>query len=141
MKKLFANACVALAACAGQGYANDGAISSDALSAMGLGGAAIVSDEVASEVRGMGYTPHSTKPWSLAAGGSIAFVGSEHAGAGSLNVYAAEGRYMAAGENFSEAGKTYTHTETITVGPLTKTLTTTKSIHVYAGGFSSASSF
>lgn len=116
----------------------DGGISASTLSAMGLDGVTVVADSVADEVRGMGYAPSG---FALAAGGSIAYVGHPSAGAGSANVYAALGGHYASGNNFSEAGKSVTKTTSLTIGPVTTTKTVTKSLNVYAGGYSSAISF
>ncbi|MDZ4659371.1 MAG: hypothetical protein SH868_17500 [Bythopirellula sp.] len=128
----------------GQSHAAEGMIPAKTLGAMGLSGATVVSDSEAATVRGMGYVP-SHNSISIAAGGSFALVGEKgyHGGAaaGSVNVYFAKGKYMASGTNFSEAGITKTHSEVITIGGVTNSITTTKSLRVYAGGFSSATSF
>lgn len=133
MKILSTAACAAVLAVAGNSFAAD--ISNDTLAAMGLSGATIVSDAEASEVRGMGYMGGNS--FSLSAGGSIAYVGGRKAGAGSANVYLQKGTNATGGENFSEAGRTMTTTKRVKVGPVVKRTTTTKSIRVYAGGFSS----
>jgi hypothetical protein len=132
--------CLSLGLCGAAGAA-EGQMSSSTLAAMGLGGATVVDDSVAADVRGMGYAPSGVNGFALAAGGSIAYVGAPHAGAGSANVYAALGNNYASGNNFSEAGKTITKTHTVTIGELTTTKTSTTSLRVYAGGFSSAISF
>jgi len=99
------------------------------------------------EIRGKGwhaaYTPTpptgADKPWSLAFGVSYASVESGNAGAGSINGFIAEGQYMAEGQNFSEAGKTTTKSVLLEVSGLPATLeVTTRSIRVFAGGFSSS---
>jgi hypothetical protein len=126
--------------------AYDGAINDATLSAMGLGGATIVSDDDAMQVRGTGFA--------IAAGGSFAFVGSHRAAAGSANGYLAAGRHFAGGVNKSYAGKTVTKIEISgrpqRPGPVvrngnpqprpTRTVTI-KSVRVYAGGYSAAASF
>jgi hypothetical protein len=119
--------------------ASDGNISRPTLSALGLGGATVVSDSEALAVRGHGYAP--SKSIAIAAGGSFAYVGAPHAGAGSVNVYFAAGKHFAGGVNYSEAGKTVTKTTTIGHGHHAVTVTHTKSIKVYAGGFSAAAAF
>jgi len=137
MKKCFVfGVCAALLACVGQVQAANGVVPSSTLEAMGLGGATIVSDTAASEVRGMGFLPIS-----IAAGGSFAGVGHNGAAAGSVNGYIAAGKYAASGANFSEAGITKTNTRSVDINGVTKSVTTTKSIRVYAGGFSSSMSF
>ncbi len=142
MRKCFVlGVCVAALSFVGQAGAAEGVISATSLEAMGLSSSAVVSDTVAAEVRGMGYRGHSRLPISLAAGGSFAGVGHEKASAGSINGYLAAGKYSASGENFSEAGKTQTHTERVNIDGVIKSVTTTKSIRVYAGGFSSSMSF
>ncbi len=138
-KVLFGMASVILFMTASSVQAFDGSIDRATLTAMGLQNATIVSDQVAESVRGHGFQPGSI---AIAAGGSFAFVGKDHAAAGTLNVYFAAGKHFAAGKNFSEAGKTTTKTETIKVlGIPVKSTTTTKSVSVYAGGFSSAVAF
>lgn len=135
-KNLALSICVAAISMAGQAHAAEGVVPAATLEAMGLGGATVVSDTAASEVRGMGYLPIS-----IAAGGSFAGVGSHHAAAGSANGYLAAGKYAASGENFSEAGLTKTSTKVINIGGVRKSIKTTKSIRVYAGGYSSSMSF
>lgn len=120
--------------------AADGTISQATLSAMGLNGATIVSDSEALAVRGHGYAP--SKSIAIAAGGSIAGVGVPGGGAASVNVYFAAGKHFAGGVNYSEAGKTITKTKTVEVfGVPVSSVTTTKSLKVYAGGFSAAAAF
>ena len=140
---LFA-ACLAVLAAVGQSHAAEGLIPARTLNAMGLSGATVVSDSVAAEVRGMGYTPSPSV--SIAAGGSFALVGDKHghhggAAAGTVNVYFAKGQYAASGANFSEAGIIKSHSEVVNIDGVIKSVTTTKSLRVYAGGFSSAMSF
>ena len=133
----------------------DGGISASTLNEMGLGGLQVMSDSDAMAVRGMGFfgskavwkakmsKPRRDKqPWSKVFGNSFATVNSEHdGGAHSENGYIAEGPYAASGENFSEASKTIVDTETVIIDGSIKTVTNTWSIHVQAGGFSSAMSF
>ncbi|MEM8864033.1 MAG: hypothetical protein AAGF31_00620 [Planctomycetota bacterium] len=134
-------ACVAAVALAATtsttANAADGAIAPATLSAMGLGGATIVSDDVAGQVRGQGFLPIS-----IAAGGSYAYVGRRNASAGSVNGYLAAGRNFAAGSNGSEAGRTVSRTTITRVfGVPVGSTTRIRSINVYAGGFSSSSAF
>lgn len=135
-KSLLLSACVAAISMVGQAHAADGVVPAATLEAMGLCGATVVSDATAAEVRGMGYLPIS-----IAAGGSFAGVGASNAAAGSVNGYLAAGRYAASGENFSEAGLTKTNTKVVNIGGIKKSIKTTKSIRVYAGGYSSSMSF
>ncbi|MEM8864034.1 MAG: hypothetical protein AAGF31_00625 [Planctomycetota bacterium] len=124
--------CAAVLAAAGQADA----MPVSTLQAMGLGGATVVSDTEAAEVRGMGFLPIS-----IAAGGSFAGVGHDKGSAGTVNGYLAAGKYAASGENFSEAGFTKSHTKKVNIGGVKKSVTTTKSLRVYAGGYSSSMSF
>jgi uncharacterized membrane protein len=141
MKLMKIAACVAALGFAGQSYASD--ISNDTLAAMGLSGATIVSDAEAMEVRGMGYMGggHGVPSFSLAAGGSIAYVGEHKAGAGTANVYFGVGPNGAGGENFSEAGKTMKHSKTVKIGGKKIKTVHVKSLHVFAGGYSSSFSY
>jgi hypothetical protein len=124
--------------------------SSDTLSVMGLSSLQMMSDADAMEVRGMGYEPrrpsrrgHSQKskgPSSSAWGKSKASIDGHTAEADTENGYKAYGRYGAAGSNFSEATKIWTEVETTTGIDGVLTHSVTKSIHVEAGGSSSAMS-
>ena len=138
MKTFAIAVCCAVLGFTGQAQADN--LSQETLAAMGLGGATVVTDAEANEVRGMGFMggrKSRHKYGALALGGSIAYVGSEYAGAGSANVYAAKGEYGASGSNFSEAGKTITNTKTIkSKGQVIKKTIHSKSIYVYAGGSS-----
>ncbi len=143
-KSILCGACLAVLAAGSLSQAAEGLIPSKTLNALGLGGATVVSDTVAAEVRGMGYAPSPSV--SIAAGGSFAVIGDKHghhggAAAGTVNVYFAKGQYAASGANFSEAGLIKVHSEVVTIDGITKSVTTTKSTRVYAGGFSSAMSF
>ncbi len=136
---LFGIASVLLFMTASSAQASDGSIDRATLSAMGLQGATIVSDQVAESVRGHGYQPHSI---AIAAGGSFAYVGKNNAAAGTVNVYFAAGHHFAGGKNLSVAGKEVSKTVSVKVlGVPVGSITTTKSVNVYAGGFSSASAF
>ena len=138
MSKFVAIAAAAVLCVAGQSHA--AGLSNDTLAAMGLSGVTIVSDAEASEVRGMGYMGGGGG-FALAAGGSIAYVGAPHAGAGSANVYAALGANGASGDNFSTATKTSKHVKIKKAGPLTIKHVKIKSLTVSAGGYSSAMSY
>ena len=136
-KSLIFSVCAALLVTAGQATAADSAIPSNTLQAMGLSNATVVADQVSVEVRGMGY-----RPYSVAAGGSFAGVLSKKgAAAATLNVYKAKGRHGASGENYSEAGLEFTKSRSVDIGGVVKTVTRTKSVRAYAGGYSSALSF
>jgi hypothetical protein len=138
--------------------ANDGLIASTTLSSMGLGSLEVMSDAEGLAVRGLGYSGghnsygghknkhDSKKPWASAEGKSWAVAGidgyHEEAAAGSHNEYAAEGKYHASGNNFSEA--TASKTESLRVDFPDGTFsmeTKVRSISVGAGGFSSANAF
>jgi len=117
--------------------AAEGAIGSETLSAMGLGGAVVVSDYEATAVRGHGF-----RPIAIAAGGSFAHVGGPWSGAGSVNGYFAAGNNFAAGANGSVAGKTVSKTTTKRIfGVPVLSVRKTRSVNVYAGGFSAAVAF
>ncbi len=145
-------------------FADNGLVSQSALQEMGLAGIEVMSDQDAMSIRGLGYdggygmpTPSDghEKPWSLAFGVSYASVGGEGghegsysgnghgggAGAGTLDGFIAEGKFMASGEHFSEAGKVVTKSHELQVKGQPATLEIkTKSIRVFAGGFATASS-
>ena len=148
MTKLFAivPALALVVALSGSALAENGTVGTTTLQDMGLAGLEIMSDESAMEIRGKGYQggnhqPHVKKPWSAAYGSSFAGIAYEGAEAGTLDGFAAEGKYMAAGEHFSEAGKTVTESHLLEVKGLPAILeVNTTSVRVFAGGFSSASS-
>ena len=133
----------------------DNGIDSSTLADMGLAGVEMMDDSEALQVRGLGYhgggydIPEPTggheKPWSLAFGVSYAGVeaGGEYksAGSGTLDGFIAEGKFMAAGEHFSEAGLTKVESHELQVKGQPATLEiNTKSIRVFAGGFATSSS-
>jgi hypothetical protein len=140
---------VAVAAQADQG------ISSGTLDSMGLSGLAVMSDSDAMSIRGMGYRGGSrsgykhkkdNRPNAEADGKSWAEVEldgyKEEAEAGSRNSYEANGIYEASGDNFSEATMSKTEsTTTVFSDGTTASVTKAYSIHVEAGGFSSAKAF
>lgn len=130
-----------LAAVAAFGFAasSQAEISADNLAAMGLGGATIVSDVEASEVRGLGYM--SGRGFAIAGGGSVAGVSKAHGGAGSVNFYLAAGRNAAGGDNVSEAGFSSTRTKVTNVKGHRRVTRTTKTLSVFAGGASNSYSF
>lgn len=88
---------VALAA-ASPAFAADGRPSDEALTAMGLSGLNVISDEAGLTVRGFGYNGAS------AYGQSFAVVATNGGAAGSTNGYKANGKKKAAGANLSFAG-------------------------------------
>ena len=131
----------------------DNGIDSTTLADMGLTGVQVMDDSEAQQVRGLGYygggyhapQPSGDKPWSLAFGVSYATVegGNEwkSGGAGTLDGFAAEGKYMASGEHFSEAGVTKVESHELQVKGEPATLEIhTSSLRVFAGGFATASS-
>lgn len=149
MKKLLvclpALALVIALSCSAQ--AEDGAVDSATLQAMGLGGMQVMSDSQAMNVRGKGFlTPGSA---SIAFGASYAHIGEVSIqglgifgiGAGSIDGYLADGQYMAGGSHLSEAGGSFSIVEDFEVKglPATKT-TTTYTLRVYAGGQSMSTS-
>lgn len=160
MLKFFAvlPALALMVALSSNAIAENGSVNEQSLQAMGLGGIQIMSDEVAMTIRGKGfqgggYHPPaptgSEKPWTIAFGVSYAHVGNvgfdgwevSGTGAGSVDGFVAEGKYMAAGEHFSEAGKSYTKTTELQVKGAPATLEIkTRSIRVFAGGFATSSS-
>ncbi len=152
MNKVILSALVAALVCVGGSvaFADNGTPSSSSLSEMGLSGLEVMSDGDALAIRGKGYNGYrvrpyrpsgASKPWSAAYGNSWANVGHRGAGAGTTNGYAAEGKYAASGENFSEAGKTTTKTKIVDINGSVKSITKINSVYVFAGGFSSSMSF
>jgi len=95
---------VAMAAAAVQSAIAEGQRPSQStLSAMGLGGMAVMSDEDAMSVRGRGYMGGGGSSAS-AFGNSFATFSSPFGTAHSENGYQADGKKFAAGKNYSEAG-------------------------------------
>jgi hypothetical protein len=149
MTKLFVTlpALALVVALSGSAVADNG-ISQATLQDMGLAGIELMSDADAMEIRGLGYQPPAPsggdKPWTLAFGVSYATVGSDrhgNASAGTIDGFVAEGKYMAMGEHFSEAGITKVKSHELQVKGLPATLTIDiKSTRVFAGGFASGSS-
>ena len=123
--------------------------SANTLSQMGLSSLQVMSDSDAMEIRGMGFRPrrpvrrphHESKgPSSSAWGNSEASIEGHTAEAETENGYRAYGKYGAAGSNFSEATKVWTEVDVVTGPDGIITHSVTKSIHVEAGGSSSAMS-
>jgi hypothetical protein len=77
--------------------------SDNTLSAMGLGGLAVMSDDEAMNVRGLGYQGNGGSSAAVF-GNSFATFTTPFGTAHSENGYAAEGKKFAKGNNFSEAG-------------------------------------
>jgi hypothetical protein len=153
MSKYILSMAAVLVCLAGSARADEG-ISPNTLSDMGLAGLTVVSDHDALAIRGMGFRGgnHSKgcstcgargkkAPYSRASGNSFATIGVENGGAHSENAYFAEGPYGASGENYSEAGSEITNIETVDIGGVSKTVTTTCKTLIFAGGSSSAMSF
>ena len=92
--------------------ARDGRPSNSDLAQMGLGGMAVMSDDEAMTVRGMGYGSGSygggTKMTSSVSvsGNSFATIVTPDGSAHSENAYSASGKNKAGGDNLSFAGKT-----------------------------------
>ncbi len=137
-----------IVALSGSAFADNG-ISQATLQDMGLAGIELMSDADAMAIRGMGFDgggyipkpPTSDKPWSLAFGISYATVEKDRASAGTVDLFVAEGKFMAAGEHLSEAGFVKVRTHDLQVKGLPATLEIhTTSVRVYAGGFATASS-
>jgi hypothetical protein len=153
MSKMILSMFVAALFCVAGSAKADNGISASTLDKMGLSGLTVVSDNDAMSIRGMGYTGSKTswmsksrrdkQPWSAAFGNSFATVHDQEGNvAHSENGYSAEGPYEADGENFSEATLSTIDTEQVDFGDGTiKNVTNIWTIHVEAGGFSSAKSF
>jgi hypothetical protein len=158
-KVLLSTVVAALVCVAGSARADQG-ISSSTLDKMGLSGMTVVSDHDAMSIRGLGYSggnhgggsssgcktcgPRgSVSPNAKAYGNSSASISIEDpAAAHSSNGYKAEGPYEADGTNYSEAGAVITNIETVDFGDGTvKTVTTTCSKLVFAGGSSTSKAF
>lgn len=99
--KRFALAVVVITAVGSRAHAQGGRPSGDVLSAMGLGGMTVMSDDDAMSIRGHGYKQSSSV---AVFGNSFATVDSTYGTAHSENGYAADGKHFAAGGNYSEAG-------------------------------------
>jgi len=158
-KVIFSMLVAAIVSVAATSANADSGISSKTLGDMGLSSLTVMSDSDALAVRGMGYrsSRHSyknrdkdskksdKKPWSAVWGASFANVEAEgkdlEGEAGTENAYAAEGRYAAAGETFSEATVVKSDSEIVVIGGVVQSVTNAWSLHVEAGGFSKASSF
>jgi hypothetical protein len=153
MSKYILSMAAVLVCLAGSARAEEG-ISADTLSAMGLSGLTVVSDSDALAIRGMGFRGGNyskgckscgprgkVSPYSRATGSSFASLEVKDGGAHSENSYFAEGPYGASGDNYSEAGSVIVNTETVTIDGVTKTVSTTCSTLIFAGGSSSAMSF
>ena len=129
-------------ALSGSAMAENGAISTATLNEMGLASIELMSDEAAMEIRGQGFlTDHSA---SLAFGLSFASVDHENdlnGGALTIDVYLADGKYMAMGSHLSEAAITKSRSESLWVkGVLAERKVWSQSLRVAAGGMASASS-
>ncbi len=139
MKNLsvFLPAVALMVALSGSAMADNGAINSATLNAMGLAGIELMSDDAAMEIRGLGY-----KRGSLAFGISYATTGGRRGpSAGTLDGYLAHGQFMAMGDHFSEAGTSKTKTDKLFVkGVLVKKTVWSMTRTVGAGGGASASS-
>ena len=113
--------------------ADNGLVSSAQLQAMGLAGMQVMTDAEAMSVRGKllsGNTfrlprqrPNNKKhkkPWTLAAGGSIAGIAGEHDGkgliVGSANLFISDGKYFAGGASEADFSLTKSKTEEV-MGP------------------------
>jgi len=153
MSKYILSLAAMLVCLAGSARAEEG-ISANTLSAMGLSGLTVVSDSDALAIRGMGFRGgnHSkgcqtcgprgkASPYSRVTGSSFATMEVDGGGSHTENSYFAEGPYAASGTNYSEAGSEITNVETVDIGGVTKTVTTTCTKLVFAGGSSSAMSF
>jgi hypothetical protein len=130
-------------------------ISAGAMSDMGLSALTVMSDSDGLAVRGKGFQgcrscgPRGKMaPSSKAFGNSFATIQTAECencapsgGSHSENGYLAEGPYAASGENYSEAGATVIKIESVDIDGVVKSVTTTASTMVWAGGNSSAMSF
>jgi hypothetical protein len=85
-------------------FAESGRPSRATLEAMGLGSLVLISDEAATEVRGMGYKGGGS--YVRVTGSSFATIGGPDGGSHSENSYFAEGKHKAGGSNSSHAGVT-----------------------------------
>ena len=153
-KTILALLVAAIVAVASSAQADEN-ISYSTLSDMGLSGMVAMSDTDAMAVRGHGFRGHGktakgckncgprgkVDPYSRAFGSSIATIETKDGGATSQNGYFAEGPYGASGTNYSEAGSVVTNIEIVDIDGVVKSVTTTCSTLVFAGGYSSAMSF
>ena len=149
-KTILSTLVVTLFCVAGSAFADQG-IATSTLSEMGLSGLVVMSDSQAMAIRGMGYRGHDGYKSKKANGASASGKSwakvdldgrHEEAEAGSRNEYKAKGKYEASGENFSEATLAVSDILRVDYSDGTHSIeTTTHSIHVEAGGFSSAKAF
>lgn len=101
--------CVTTVCCfvATSALANDGRVSDDTLSAMGLSGLDVISDADASSIRGMGYFHVPKRPkksHASAWGNSMAYFHGHGGKAIAKNGYKAGGKHFAEGGSASVAG-------------------------------------
>ena len=142
MKKLLA--CMPALALAvmmtGTAMAENGAVSGATMQEMGLGGMQVMSDQEAMTVRGKGFiVPGSA---SIAFGASYATIGFGSSNStGSIDGFLADGTYMAGGSHLSEATRTRTRVDILTVkGAPATTNTSIRTLYYAAGGFSMSTS-
>jgi hypothetical protein len=142
-----------LVICPAFASAAEGLPSEQTLTAMGLSGIEMMTDEDAMAVRGMGYRgadgykKQTTKQsYASASGHSWAKLEIDgrkiKADAGTRNRYDAHGKYYASGVNYSKASKTITETRRVSHGygkPFVEVKT--YKISVEAFGYSSAKAF
>lgn len=143
---LFVLPAVAIMCLAGSAQADNGAIDSATLSAMGLGDVQVMSESEAMEVRGMGYRgPRPRRSMALAFGISFAEIGTDGylggGDAGTLDGFLSYGNNYAAGEHISEAVLSKETVETKSVGGVTFRTTTKMTLGIGAGGSSSSIAF
>lgn len=154
MTKLFVTlpALALVVALSGSAVADNG-ISQATLQDMGLAGIQVMSDSDAMAIRGLGYQggghhmpkpSKNEKPWSLAFGLSYASIEDgwkSEGSAGTVDGFIAEGKYMVAGEHYSEAGRTTIDSHELQVKGEPATLDIKiKTVKVFAGGFANATS-
>lgn len=126
--------------------ADNGAIDSATLSAMGLSNVQVMTDAEAQDVRGMGYSVRPRRSLALAFGVSYATIGGgSHGGggsAGTVDGFLAFGNHVAKGDHSSIASIETVKTETKTIlGVPAYSITKTHKLTIGAGGSSSSFAF
>ena len=124
--------------------ADNGAIDNATLSAMGLGGVEVISDQEAMKVRGQGFFVGTSA--ALAFGASFSTIDSPFGATGTVDGFFADGRYHAAGSHQSEsvASLTTSSVETVDVAGViigSTTITDTITFRIGSAGSSSSVAF
>ncbi len=141
MKMMMILPALAMMCLVSSAQADNGAIDSATLSAMGLSNVQVMSDVEAQDVRGMGYAP-PRRSLALAFGVSFASINAGPASAGTLDGFLSYGNHVAKGQHESVAQISETKTKTKTIlGVPAYSITKTRTLTIGAGGSSSSFAF